>query len=194
MTDLSLYRRCAGVVLANRKGLIFTGERIDTPGAWQMPQGGIDEGEDPAPPLPALANVHTGGGIRRRVGQRSQGRHRGGRHAQRLVKTQGGGQADAQSGEATGTAQGDDPCQIGSRHLGPCQGGVDHRQQALRGASDLHPILDQGDPLPRQRDAALELLERLFQWEISSLELTDDAFELLEHVVDPGGFVALSRL
>ena len=39
------YRPCAGIVLMNREGLIFTGERIDTPGAWQMPQGGIDEGE-----------------------------------------------------------------------------------------------------------------------------------------------------
>ncbi|MDJ0640582.1 MAG: RNA pyrophosphohydrolase [Paracoccaceae bacterium] len=41
------YRPCVGVVLANEDGLIFTGERIDTPGAWQMPQGGIDEGETP---------------------------------------------------------------------------------------------------------------------------------------------------
>ena len=40
------YRPCVGVVLANRQGLVFTGERIDTPGAWQMPQGGIDDGED----------------------------------------------------------------------------------------------------------------------------------------------------
>ncbi len=47
MTDLFLYRPCAGIVLANARGLIFTGERIDTPGAWQMPQGGIDKGEDP---------------------------------------------------------------------------------------------------------------------------------------------------
>ena len=39
------YRPCAGVVLVNKDGLIFTGERIDTPGAWQMPQGGIDDGE-----------------------------------------------------------------------------------------------------------------------------------------------------
>jgi len=31
----------------NAQGLIFTGERIDTPGAWQMPQGGIDDGEVP---------------------------------------------------------------------------------------------------------------------------------------------------
>ena len=41
------YRPCVGVVLANKDGLIFTGERIDTPGAWQMPQGGIDNGETP---------------------------------------------------------------------------------------------------------------------------------------------------
>ena len=34
-------------MLINRLGHVFTGERIDTPGAWQMPQGGIDEGELP---------------------------------------------------------------------------------------------------------------------------------------------------
>ena len=45
MSDLP-YRPCVGVVLAREDGLIFTGERIDTPGAWQMPQGGIDKGED----------------------------------------------------------------------------------------------------------------------------------------------------
>jgi len=46
------YRPCAGVVLINREGLVFAGQRIDNPGddrerAWQMPQGGIDEGETP---------------------------------------------------------------------------------------------------------------------------------------------------
>lgn len=43
------YRPCAGVMLINPTGLIFAGRRIDsdTP-AWQMPQGGIDTGEDPA--------------------------------------------------------------------------------------------------------------------------------------------------
>lgn len=41
------YRPCVGVVLANAEGRIFTGERVDTPGAWQMPQGGIDDGETP---------------------------------------------------------------------------------------------------------------------------------------------------
>ncbi len=41
------YRPCAGVALANVQGLVFTGERVDTPGAWQMPQGGVDSGETP---------------------------------------------------------------------------------------------------------------------------------------------------
>lgn len=40
------YRPCVGIALFNANGLVFVGERIDTPGAWQMPQGGIDEGED----------------------------------------------------------------------------------------------------------------------------------------------------
>ncbi|NNE79028.1 MAG: RNA pyrophosphohydrolase [Silicimonas sp.] len=47
MTKVLPYRPCVGVVLANKDGLIFTGERMDTPGAWQMPQGGIDPGETP---------------------------------------------------------------------------------------------------------------------------------------------------
>ncbi|MEL6237327.1 MAG: RNA pyrophosphohydrolase [Pseudomonadota bacterium] len=42
------YRPCAGFMLANADGLIFVGQRIDTRahGTWQMPQGGIDPGED----------------------------------------------------------------------------------------------------------------------------------------------------
>ncbi|MDJ0977891.1 MAG: RNA pyrophosphohydrolase [Erythrobacter sp.] len=42
------YRPCAGFMLVNREGLVFTGQRIDprAHGAWQMPQGGIDPGED----------------------------------------------------------------------------------------------------------------------------------------------------
>ncbi len=40
------YRPCVGLCLLNDDGHIFMGERIDTPGAWQMPQGGIDAGED----------------------------------------------------------------------------------------------------------------------------------------------------
>ena len=41
------YRPCAGVVLINADGLVFAGQRIDMPGAWQMPQGGIDGDETP---------------------------------------------------------------------------------------------------------------------------------------------------
>ena len=46
--DLS-YRPCAGIMLANKAGQVFVGQRLDNPGsdAWQMPQGGIDEGEEP---------------------------------------------------------------------------------------------------------------------------------------------------
>lgn len=42
------YRPCVGVVLINSQGLIFAGQRVDsTMPAWQMPQGGIDDGEKP---------------------------------------------------------------------------------------------------------------------------------------------------
>ena len=52
--DLSAlpYRPCVGVALFNRAGLVWVGRRIDAPGEaegpgqwWQMPQGGVDEGE-----------------------------------------------------------------------------------------------------------------------------------------------------
>ena len=45
------YRPCAGIMLKNAQGLIFVGQRLDGSGvsseAWQMPQGGVDDGEDP---------------------------------------------------------------------------------------------------------------------------------------------------
>lgn len=42
------YRPCVGIVLINPQGQIFAGQRIDTEApAWQMPQGGVDAGEDP---------------------------------------------------------------------------------------------------------------------------------------------------
>nr|WP_066780417.1 MULTISPECIES: RNA pyrophosphohydrolase [unclassified Sphingomonas] len=47
MLDLP-YRPCVGVMLLNRDGQVFVGQRLDTTlEAWQMPQGGIDPGEDP---------------------------------------------------------------------------------------------------------------------------------------------------
>ena len=47
------YRPCAGTMVINRAGLVFIGRRTDGPEhvdathVWQMPQGGIDEDEDP---------------------------------------------------------------------------------------------------------------------------------------------------
>ncbi len=47
MTDLP-YRPCAGIMLVDRTGRVFVGQRMDsTLEAWQMPQGGIDPGEEP---------------------------------------------------------------------------------------------------------------------------------------------------
>ena len=41
------YRPCAGVMLMNAYGKVFVGQRLDSSAdAWQMPQGGIDPGED----------------------------------------------------------------------------------------------------------------------------------------------------
>lgn len=42
------YRPCVGVMVLNRAGLVFVGRRIiqELGQAWQMPQGGIDAGED----------------------------------------------------------------------------------------------------------------------------------------------------
>lgn len=48
------YRPCVGIMLINQQGRVWVGQRADTPvdaegrgDWWQMPQGGIDEGEDP---------------------------------------------------------------------------------------------------------------------------------------------------
>ena len=51
---ITAYRPCVGVMLLNKQGLVWIGRRFqkqndDGVGLWwQMPQGGIDEGEDPA--------------------------------------------------------------------------------------------------------------------------------------------------
>ncbi len=49
------YRPCVGIMLLNRDGRVFVGRRRSEAGpehvaegyAWQMPQGGVDSGEDP---------------------------------------------------------------------------------------------------------------------------------------------------
>ncbi|MEP6432833.1 MAG: RNA pyrophosphohydrolase, partial [Lentilitoribacter sp.] len=52
------YRPCVGIMVLNLDGLVWAGKRIsnndrdeykDEPFKWQMPQGGIDKGEDPEP-------------------------------------------------------------------------------------------------------------------------------------------------
>jgi putative (di)nucleoside polyphosphate hydrolase len=106
-TDLP-YRPCVGVVLVSPEGLIFTGERIDAPGAWQMPQGGIDEGETPeiaalreleeeTGVAPALVTVEaeTPGWITydlpdHLVGRMWKGRYRGQAQKWFLLRYQGG--------------------------------------------------------------------------------------------------------
>ena len=49
------YRPCVGIMLVNHRDLVMIGRRVAEAGpehvddthAWQMPQGGIDPGEDP---------------------------------------------------------------------------------------------------------------------------------------------------
>jgi putative (di)nucleoside polyphosphate hydrolase len=49
------YRLCVGVMVLNRDGRVFVGRRfagpehVDVNHPWQMPQGGVDAGEDPYP-------------------------------------------------------------------------------------------------------------------------------------------------
>jgi putative (di)nucleoside polyphosphate hydrolase len=59
------YRPCAGIMLANRDGKVFVGQRIDSISniAWQMPQGGIDDGE--APEEAALRELEEETGVSR---------------------------------------------------------------------------------------------------------------------------------
>lgn len=63
------YRLNVGIMVLNRNGLVWVGSRADTPSDpegpghwWQMPQGGIDEGEDPA--TAALRELWEETGIR----------------------------------------------------------------------------------------------------------------------------------
>jgi len=62
------YRPCVGLMVLNRAGRVFIGRRsegpehIDEIHVWQMPQGGIDRGEDPWPA--ALRELYEETGIR----------------------------------------------------------------------------------------------------------------------------------
>ncbi|HEU0099833.1 MAG TPA: RNA pyrophosphohydrolase [Allosphingosinicella sp.] len=58
------YRPAVGVMLLNAEGKVWVGQRLDsTLEAWQMPQGGLDEGEDALEG--ALRELEEETGIRR---------------------------------------------------------------------------------------------------------------------------------
>jgi putative (di)nucleoside polyphosphate hydrolase len=60
------YRRGVGIVLLNGKDEVFVAQRIDSPEpAWQMPQGGIDRGEEPL--AAAWRELHEETGVRSAV-------------------------------------------------------------------------------------------------------------------------------
>jgi putative (di)nucleoside polyphosphate hydrolase len=69
MDSMLLYRPCVGIMVLNREGKVWIGRRHgapaepEGPGAWwQMPQGGIDEKEDPR--QAALRELREETGIR----------------------------------------------------------------------------------------------------------------------------------
>lgn len=47
MKPAQYFRAGAGAVILNGRGLVLALERADVPGAWQLPQGGLQRGETP---------------------------------------------------------------------------------------------------------------------------------------------------
>ena len=66
------YRRGVGIMLLNNQNEVLVGRRADAKDAWQMPQGGIDENEDPRERgVPGMK-----GGNRHRQGEGHRGKQR----------------------------------------------------------------------------------------------------------------------
>jgi putative (di)nucleoside polyphosphate hydrolase len=60
------YRPAAGIMLVNDEGLVWVGQRLDNAAdAWQMPQGGLDPGEDPQ--VAAMRELEEETGIPRQL-------------------------------------------------------------------------------------------------------------------------------
>lgn len=64
--DPALYRPCVGVMMVNAQGKVFVGKRIDGADTdfWQMPQGGVDPGENLAEA--AFRELHEETGVQQR--------------------------------------------------------------------------------------------------------------------------------
>ena len=56
------YRPCVGVMVLNAAGEVFVGQRLDRDyEAWQMPQGGVDPGEDPEEAALTISRIFVRG-------------------------------------------------------------------------------------------------------------------------------------
>jgi len=46
ITNINMYRECVGAMIINDNNKVLLCQRIDSPDSWQMPQGGVEDGEE----------------------------------------------------------------------------------------------------------------------------------------------------